>query len=41
MTDRRRFLQTSATLFAGSTLLSSFSNEPFAFLKIKSPLRIN
>ena len=35
MSDRRRFLQTSATLLGGSTLLSSFSKEPFAIFKNK------
>ena len=35
MSDRRRFLQTSATLFAGSTLLSPFGEQPFAILKNK------
>lgn len=35
MADRRRFLQNSATLFAGGALLSSFSNEPFAIFKTK------
>src|SRR4026208_2453540 len=35
MADRRRFLQTSATIVAGSTLLSSFSKEPFAIFKNK------
>ena len=35
MSDRRRFLQTSATLFAGSTLLSSFDNQSFSIFKNK------
>ena len=35
MSDRRRFLQTSATLFAGGTLLSSFDNQSFSILKNK------
>ena len=35
MSDRRRFIQTSATLLGGSTLLSSFSKEPFAIFKNK------
>src|SRR6187551_2590607 len=35
MNDRRRFLQTSATIFAGSTLLPSFSKEPFSIFKNK------
>ena len=35
MTDRRRFLQTSATLLRGGTLFSSFSKEPFSIFKNK------
>ena len=35
MSDRRRFLQTSATLFAGGTLLSSFDNQSFSIFKNK------
>src|SRR4030095_6329006 len=35
MTDRRRFLQQSATLFAGGTLLSSFDKQPFSIFKSK------
>ena len=35
MNDRRSFLQTSATIFAGSTLLSPFSKEPFSIFKNK------
>jgi predicted dehydrogenase len=33
MSDRRRFLQNSAALLAGSSLLSSFDNSPFAIFK--------
>lgn len=33
MSDRRRFLQNSAALIAGSTLLSSFSNKSFSMFK--------
>jgi predicted dehydrogenase len=35
MNDRRKFLQTSATLFAGSTLLSSLNKECFSIFKNK------
>src|SRR4030095_2550536 len=35
MSDRRRFLQTSATIFAGSTVLSSFGKAPFSIFKNK------
>ena len=35
MNDRRRFLQTSATLFAGSTLFLHSAKNLLAFLKIR------
>jgi hypothetical protein len=35
MNDRRRFLQTSATLFAGAHCSLHSAKDPFAFLKIK------